>query len=106
MVGAETPVRFDTSPISNPAILPSRHLEANLKVNTAFSLDLQACFNLYARLCSGFSAVRCKLQQGVQLMKTRLSGVLAMLIGLLTITTAAAATRVGATGGCPCPFCK
>jgi len=37
-------------------------------------------------------------------MKTRILGITAALIALFT-TTAMAATRVAATGGC-CPFCK
>ena len=38
-------------------------------------------------------------------MKMRLFGLAAVLMGLFA-ATAAAATRVAASGRCPCPFCQ
>jgi hypothetical protein len=79
-----------------------RHLQSDCKVKRKLSLDLQGYFNPYAvRMPGGWSVAR---SEGMTTMKARLFG-LAVLFGVFATTAAAAATKVAASGCCPCPFC-
>jgi hypothetical protein len=82
---------------------PIRHLQFDFKVKRQLSLDLEVHFNPYAACVpDGCSVAR---WEGMAKMKARLVGLAAVLFGVFA-TTAAAATKVAASGCCPCPFCK